>query len=65
MPQCKSCGEQLSEAQANASIFALSFLPVKGRKRFRALTTKLGKEIGPLCPKCLKRRKDLDVAPEK
>jgi hypothetical protein len=42
-PRCKSCGEHLPEAEANASIFALSFLPVKGRKPLRGgETVKMG-----------------------
>jgi hypothetical protein len=65
MPKCKSCGEPLREAQANASIFALSFLPVNGRKHERPNSIEMAEGIGPLCPKCLDRRKDLAVSPEK
>jgi hypothetical protein len=65
MPECKSCGEQLSEAKANASIFALSFLPVNGRKQERGKAVEMAERIGPLCPRCLERRKDLASAPEK
>ena len=31
MPNCKLCGDALTEAAAAASIFAISFLPVRGR----------------------------------
>jgi hypothetical protein len=52
----------MTKASAGASIFALSYLPVNGRKRqnlHRALTIKMAEKVGPLCPKCLERRKDL------
>jgi hypothetical protein len=65
MPTCKSCGEQLPEAQANASIFALSYLPVNGRKRDRVKAIEMAERIGPLCPKCLERRQDLAIGHEK
>jgi hypothetical protein len=64
MPKCKSCGEQLAEAQAAASIFALSFLPVNGRKLMRAKTIELAEHVGPLCQECLERRDDLAINPE-
>jgi transcription antitermination factor NusG len=52
----------MTEASAGASIFALSFLPVRSQKRKnfdRGKNIKMAEEIGPLCPKCLARRKDL------
>jgi hypothetical protein len=52
----------MSEASAGASIWALSYLPVNGRKRAnldREMRIKLAEKVGPLCPKCLDRRKDL------
>ena len=57
--RCKSCSEELRLAQAHASIFALSFLPVRGRKIDRVKKIRIASEVGPLCPKCLERRKDL------
>jgi hypothetical protein len=62
MPQCKSCGLEMTKAAAGASIFALSFLPLNARTRaslYRPEKIKLAEKIGPLCPKCLERRKDL------
>jgi hypothetical protein len=63
MPNCKSCGEPLREAQANASIFALSYMPVNRGKRDRVKAIKMAERIGPLCPKCLERREDLAAGP--
>ena len=54
--RCKSCGIAMSEASAGASIFALSFLPMGGRKRRsndRSKKIKIAKQIGPLCWNCL------------
>jgi hypothetical protein len=65
MPNCRSCGERLSEARANASIFAISYLPVNRGKRDRAKAIEMAERIGPLCPKCLGRRQDLAISPEK
>jgi hypothetical protein len=59
---CKSCGAEMTKAAAGASIFALSFLPVNGQKRtnlHRPERIKLAEKIGPLCPTCMVRRKDL------
>ena len=53
MPKCKSCGEQLGEAQANASIFALSFLPANGRKQDRAKAIELAEDIWAALPEVL------------
>ncbi len=52
----------MTEAAAGASIFALSFLPISGRKgrdSDRGKKIKLAEQTGPLCPTCLARRKDL------
>jgi hypothetical protein len=65
MPQCKSCGAHMSEAQANASIFALSYLPVNRGKRDRVKAIEMAERIGPLCPKCLERREELAISPKK
>jgi hypothetical protein len=59
MTQCKSCGDAMTDSAAGASIFALSFLPVRGKKPLRKETTKLAEKIGPLCPSCLTLREDL------
>jgi hypothetical protein len=57
---CKSCQAEMTKAAAGASVFALSFLPLSGRKGVhRAKTIKMAEKIGPLCPTCLARRKDL------
>jgi hypothetical protein len=56
---CRVCGVELSAAAAGASIFAMSFLPVAGRKLNRTETISLAKKVGPLCPRCLKACKDL------
>lgn len=60
--QCKTCQADMTKAAANASIFALSHLPVNGNRRksfARAKKIKLAEKIGPLCPTCLACRKDL------
>jgi hypothetical protein len=62
MRNCKTCGVELSEAAAGASIFALSFLPVAGRKIDRTRTIGIAKRVGPLCRRCLEQCRDL---PEK
>jgi hypothetical protein len=52
----------MSEASANASIFALSFLPVNGNRRksfARAKKIKIAEKVGPLCRMCLSWRRDL------
>ena len=59
MTQCKSCGAFMSEAAAGASIFALSFLPVREHTLDRKQTTNIAERIGPLCPNCHDRCKDL------
>ena len=64
MTHCKSCGNALTPSAAGASIFALSFLPVRGKKLLRRDTTKLAEKVGPLCPGCLERRKDLAIEDE-
>jgi hypothetical protein len=59
---CKSCQVEMTKASANASIFALSYLPLNGRKRGkldRETRIKLAETVGPLCPSCLARRRDL------
>lgn len=65
MPNCKSCDVQISEGQANASFFALSFLPMNGRKQERAKAIKMAERMGPLCAKCLEPRNDLGTSTEK
>ncbi len=62
MERCQSCGEELTKSAAGASIFALSFLPVGGRRFDRKTTTRIAKGVGPLCLACLY---DLEVDPEK
>ena len=62
---CKSCGEEVTRSAAGASIFALSFLPVSGRRFDRKTTTRIAKKVGPLCLACLECRQDLEVDPEK
>jgi hypothetical protein len=62
MQNCKRCGEELTDAAASASIFALSFLPVQGVRVDRRATTKLAEQIGPLCLDCLEQYKDLAEA---
>jgi hypothetical protein len=62
MAQCKSCGIEMTSAAASASIFALSFLPVNGKSRAnldRKKKIKMAERVGPLCPSCVNRRKDL------
>lgn len=62
MQHCKTCGENLTDAAASASIFALSFLPVRGEKVDRRATTKIAEQIGPLCLDCLEQCDDLAEA---
>ena len=57
--KCKSCGSSITAAAAAASIFRLSFLPLRGKKTDRSRTTELAERIGPLCQTCLDRCKDL------
>jgi hypothetical protein len=57
--QCRSCGVELSEAAAGASIFALSFLPVAGHKVRRERAISIAEKVGPLCLRCLKDCKEL------
>ena len=59
MPNCKSCGIELSEAAAGASIFALSFLPIGGQKIRRELAISIAEKVGPLCLRCLSDCKEL------
>jgi hypothetical protein len=59
MMKCNSCGVAMSKAAAAASIIAMIFLPVGGRKLDRKTVTKIARKIGPLCPSCLKDCKDL------
>ena len=62
MPKCKECGIEMTQAAAGASIVALSFLPVHGKRRAncdRKKRLRMAERIGPLCPDCVKRRKDL------
>ncbi len=51
----------MTEASAGASIFALSFLPVGGKRRkfHREMKIKIAEKVGPLCRRCLARRTDL------
>jgi hypothetical protein len=65
MEYCKTCGWELTNAAAGASIFALSFLPVGGRRFNRQKTTRIAKQVGPLCAACLETRRDLKLDPEK
>jgi hypothetical protein len=60
MTNCKSCGTEISEAAAGASIFAMSFLPAAGRKVDRTRATAIAKKIGPLCRWCLETCTDLE-----
>src|SRR5271166_6191495 len=60
MTNCKSCGAEISEAAAGASIFAMSFLPAGGRKVDRTRATAIAKKIGPLCRSCLETCTDLE-----
>jgi hypothetical protein len=62
--QCKSCNVEMSEAAAGASIFALSFLPVAGRKVDRARAIAIAQKVGPLCRRCLKDCKELPASDE-
>jgi hypothetical protein len=63
MPNCKSCGVELSEAAADASIFALSFLPVAGQKKLdRPRAISIAEKVGPLCRRCLKECKELPAS---
>jgi hypothetical protein len=59
MTQCKSCGDAMTESAATASIFRLSFLPVRGKKTDRHKTTELAEKIGPLCITCIEKITDL------
>jgi hypothetical protein len=65
MQYCKTCGWELTNAAAGASIFALSFLPVGGRRFDPQKTTRIAKQVGPLCATCLETRRDLKLDPEK
>jgi hypothetical protein len=65
MPLCKSCRKEIDPSQAAASLFDLSFLPVKGRRQARYTTKRMAKAVGPLCSNCLKRRTDLAIRPGK
>jgi hypothetical protein len=53
MPNCKFCNAEMSEAAANASLFAMSFLTVGGQKLNRNEVAKFANRVGPLCPHCL------------
>jgi hypothetical protein len=63
VPKCKSCGKAITPEAAAASIFDLSFPPLKGRPITRRTAKAHAKHVGPLCPKCLGRRKDLGSSP--
>jgi hypothetical protein len=63
VPKCKSCGKTMTSEEAAASIFDLGFLPLKGRPIARRTAKAHAKHVGPLCPKCLGRRKDLGINP--
>ena len=65
MSKCKSCGKSIDHVQAAASLFDLSFLPVGGCKTSRREAKNRAAKVGPLCPKCLARRKDLLLEPRK
>ena len=61
-PLCQTANpaaDTMTEAAAGASIFAMSFLPVGGRKIDRTRTTIIAKKVGPLCRRCLKDCKEL------
>ena len=59
MPKCKTCRKAKTEAQAAASLFDLSFFRVGGVRIARRDTKIRAAKVGPLCPTCLERRKDL------
>jgi hypothetical protein len=63
MSKCKSCGKTIDHVQAAVSLFDLSFLPVAGYKTSRREAKNRAAKVGPLCSKCLARRKDLLVEP--
>jgi hypothetical protein len=65
MSNCKMCGKTIDHAQAAASLFDLSFLPVNGFRTSRREAKNRAAKVGPLCPKCLARRKDLLIEPRK
>lgn len=54
IPECNSCGKEIDDIQAAASIFDLSFLPGPDGKVSRAHARCRAARIGPLCPKCQK-----------
>jgi hypothetical protein len=64
LQNCKSCGAEMSESAAAASIFAISFLPIAGKKRYGSRKNQLAAKVGPLCPSCLKECKELPASDE-
>jgi hypothetical protein len=65
LQNCKSCGAEMSESAAAASIFAIGFLPVAGKKRYGSRKNhRLAAKVGPLCPSCLKECKELPASDE-
>jgi hypothetical protein len=65
MPQCKSCGKTMDEVAAAASLFDLSLLPADGYRLSRRNAKRRASQVGPLCPRCSRDRKDLSVKPKK
>ena len=58
---CKSCNAEISEAAADESIFAMSSLPLGGRKLDRTRAIEIAERIGPLCRTCLATCEDLQT----
>jgi hypothetical protein len=63
MPECKSCQKPISPEEAAASLFDLGFLRLNGMPVARWTAKIHVKRVGPLCPECLRRRKDLGIEP--
>jgi hypothetical protein len=58
---CKNCRKTITDAQAAASLFDLRFLPgPDGRVKFKQSKSRAAR-VGPLCPKCLAKRKTLPL----
>jgi hypothetical protein len=62
MANCKSCGQAMTKAAAAASVFRMSFLPVRGQIADRRQTTTLAERIGPLWLNCIETVKDMAAA---
>lgn len=54
----------MTEAAAAASIFRLSFLPMRGQTVNRNETTKHAEKVGPLCGDCIEAVRDLAATDE-